>query len=135
MDGHKKKLIAGIITLIVGVAVCVAGLVFMLTRLNTAPVMRDAEYLVEVGKWARNGEPGVIWEFTEVGKGKLTTNNHVNDYDFIWAISGDKIEIETDWLYTLNDAYEYAIDQTANSLTLTSADKTISFSPVAATED
>ena len=35
-------------------------------------------------------EPSVIWNFTEIGKGTLTTNNHENDYDFIWAIDGDR---------------------------------------------
>ena len=34
-------------------------------------------------------------------------NNHINDYDFIWAIDGGKLKIETNWLYTLNNDYSY----------------------------
>ena len=56
-------------------------------------------------------EPSVIWNFTEIGKGTLTTNNHENDYDFIWAISGDTLEIETEWLYTTDDKFVYRLDQ------------------------
>ncbi len=122
----KKKLI-GLITLICGVLVCIAGLIFLLINLFTGPGLRDAEYLVEIGEWVREDEPSVIWQFTEIGKGTLTTNSHTNDYDFIWAISDDVLQVETSWLYTLNDSFEYVLDQSANTLILTSGDKTITF--------
>ncbi|MBQ3348498.1 hypothetical protein IJG90_03210 [Candidatus Saccharibacteria bacterium] len=105
----KKRL--GITTLIVGLIACIAGLAFLLVNLFTEPRLRDAEYIVDTGSWARVDEPSVIWNFTEIGKGTLTTNNHENDYDFIWAISGDTLEIETEWLYTTDDKFVYRLDQ------------------------
>ena len=68
--------------------------------------------------------PAVIWNFKEIGKGSLTTNSHVNDYDFIWAIESDNLKIETSWLYTLNDEYEYELNQKEKTLILTSGKKT-----------
>ena len=72
-------------------------------------------------------EPSVVWKFTEVGKGTLTTNGHTNDYDFIWAIEGGELKMETAWLYTLENAYTYTIDQAAGRLVLTEGDKTVTF--------
>lgn len=105
------KLKAGIITLVVGVAALVAGVTLLLLNVLSKPAVRDADYLVEIGAWEREDAPGVIWNFTEIGKGKLTTNNHINDYDFIWAIDGGKLKIETNWLYTLNNDYSYILKQ------------------------
>ena len=73
------------------------------------------------------GEDGVVWDFTEIGKGKLTTNNHINDYDFIWSLEDGKLKIETDWLYNLENEYEYALDQNAKTLTLTSGEDVYRF--------
>ena len=72
---------------------------------------------------------GVIWNFTEIGKGTLTTNNHLNDYEFIWALEDGKLQVQTDWLYTLNNTYEYLLDQNSGTLTLTSGSETIKFVP------
>lgn len=119
----------GLIVMLVGILCCIAGLVFLLINIFAEPGLRDAEYLVEVGEWVREDEPAVIWKFTEVGKGTLTTNSHTNDYNFIWAISGETLEVETSWLYTLNDNYTYVIDQSAKTLTLTSGEKEIKFVP------
>lgn len=140
----RKKLIS-IIVLIIGLIVLVVGVVFLILHLNASPQMSDAEHLVKVGSWkldgedcvqlkcageekclSADGEPAesctdnssVIWTFTEVGKGTLTTNNHQNDYEFIWAIEGDKLKIETSWLYTMDNEYTYKLDQGANTLTL-----------------
>ena len=115
---RDKKFVAGLVTLIVGVFALAAGVSVMLLTIFAEPETRDAEYLVQVGTWEREDGEGVIWEFTEIGKGKLTTNNHVNDYDFIWAIEGDKLKVETDWLYTLDNEYEYKLDKTESVLTL-----------------
>lgn len=114
----KNKIVAGIAILVVGIATCIAGLVFMLINLMAKPVVRDAEYLVQVGKWAREDALGVIWNFTEIGKGTLTTNNHINDYDFIWALDGDTLKIETDWLYDLNNEFIYTLNKDTGKLTL-----------------
>lgn len=139
----KNKIIA-ITVLIVGVITLIVGVVFLVLHLVSAPALGDAEYLVEMGSWQLQGgeceemkcaddtkclsasgeamqscnNDGVIWTFTEIGKGTLTTNNHQNDYDFIWAIEGDKLKIETSWLYTMNNEYTYKLDQGANTLTL-----------------
>ena len=105
----NNKLALGITVLIAGVLALAAGIVFLVMTLSRGPATQDAEYLVSVGSWEREDTPGVIWKFTEIGKGSLTTNAHMNDYDFIWAMEGNKLKIETNWLYTLNDEYSYVI--------------------------
>lgn len=130
----STKKTVSFVVLLCGIMVCVAGLVFLLVNLFTGPGLRDAEYLVEVGQWVREDEPSVIWQFTEIGKGSLTTNAHTNDYDFIWAIDGESFNVETYWLYTLNDSYNYSVSQTDKTFTLTSENKEIKFVPLK-TED
>jgi len=151
---NKKRI--SIITLVVGLIALVASAVFLIIRLNAKPGVADGEYLVSVGEWTIEGDNclqskcgdnakcvdadgnstviceggSVIWDFTDIGKGTLTTNNHLNDYDFTWAIDDDKLIIETEWLYTLDDTYEYKLDQNANILTLRDGDKEIKFVPV-----
>lgn len=123
----KKKW--GIAIFVCGLLTLVAGITFLLVDLLKGPDVHDAEFLVEIGAWEREGEPTVIWSFTEIGKGTLTTNFHINDYEFIWRIDGDKLKIETDWLYTLNDEYTYTLDQSEKTLTLTSELGDIDFVP------
>jgi len=101
----------GMITLIVGV-------VMLVMRFALTPGKADADFLVSSGEWAREDEPSVIWKFTEVGKGTLTTDNHATDYDFIWALQDGKLKIETSWLYNLNDEFSYSLDQGGKTLTL-----------------
>ena len=124
-----KKLVTGIIVFIIGLATLVGGLVFMLLNIFAEPGVRDAEYLVQVGQWVREDETAVIWNFTEIGKGTLTTNNHQNDYEFIWAMEDDELKIETDWLYDLENEYEYKLDQSKNTLVLTNGDDNWTFVP------
>lgn len=147
MEKKNTKKIISIVIFAVGCVVLLAGIIAGVVRIVTTPGMRDAEYLVEVGKWTLTddsnctgdetgetncmGGSGVIWNFTEIGKGTLTTNNHVNDYEFLWAIEGKTLKIETNWLYTLNDEYEYKLDQGAGVLTLKSGEKEIEFVKVA----
>lgn len=121
-----KKPIFSIITLVIGIITLIIGVVILVLALNRAPDTQDAETLVATGSWQREDEPNVIWNFTEVGKGSLTTNAHTNDYNFIWAIGGDELKIETEWLYTLNDEFEYEIKD--GKLIL---DKSIVFVPAA----
>lgn len=117
-DKKNKKLCAGIVIFVVGMATLVAGIAVMLINLLSVPGIRNAEFLVQVGSFTREDAPEVIWNFTEIGKGTLTTNNHENDYEFIWAIEGGKLKIETDWLYDLNNEFDYKIDKETNTLTL-----------------
>ena len=129
---HKKgdrRKITSIVIFVLGLATLVFGVVFLVLNLLKVPGTRDAEYLVEVGLWKRSDEPSVKWNFEEIGKGTLTTNSYLNEYDFIWAIEDETLKIETDWLYDIDDEYSYKIDQGSNTLTLTSEAETIVFVP------
>lgn len=124
----KKMKIASVVTLVVGVAVLVAGGVFLVMKKTEAEKMGDADYLVKTGKFTMEDSDGAVeWDFTEIGKGKLTTNKHTNDYDFQWAIEDDKMRVRTDWLYEMDNEYDYDVDQAAGTLTLTSGDETHKF--------
>ena len=125
---NKKRV--SLIVLIIGLLTLIAGVVFLIVRLSAGPSIADGEYLVSVGEWKEQDEPSVIWNFTEIGKGTLTTNNHTNDYDFIWAIEDGKLKVNTEWLYTLNDEFDYTLDQNGNMLTLTRGDEETIFIPV-----
>lgn len=122
----KKRI--PLIVFIIGIVVLLGGVGFLLYKVLKQPDTRDAEYLVEIGEWTENDAESVIWNFTEIGKGSLTTNNHTNDYDFIWAIEGETLKIETKWLYDLNDEYTYSLDRSAKTLTLNKGDTSIVFS-------
>ena len=124
----KRKQFISIIIFIIGLITLIAGVVFLILKLNSGAPIEDGEYLISVDSWIREDEPGVIWSFTEIGKGKLTTNNHLNDYDFIWAIEDGKIKIKTDWLYSLNDEYDYRIED-KNLILIRSDSSEIKFSP------
>ena len=124
----KKKQIISIIVFVIGIITLIVGVVFLILDLIKSSSLQDGEYLISVDNWVREDEPGVIWKFTEIGKGKLTTNDNLNSYDFIWAINDNKIKIETNWLYTLNDEFEYRIND--GNLILIKDDSTeIKFSP------
>lgn len=127
----KKKRIS-IVVLIIGIITLICGIAFLVVKLLGNSSVQEGKFLVEVGKWqliestvgCENtgycpSEEGVFWDFIEIGKGKLTTNDHINDYDFIWAIEDDKLKIETNWLYLLDDEYDYSIDEGDKILTLT----------------
>ncbi|MBQ3473930.1 hypothetical protein IJH24_00660 [Candidatus Saccharibacteria bacterium] len=129
----KKKQIISIIVFVIGLIALIVGAIFLILDLTKGVSLQDGEYLVSVDSWTREDEPDVVWVFTEIGKGKLTTNNYKNTYDFIWAIDGNKIKIETDWLYTLNDEFEYRIDN--GNLILTQDDSTeIKFNPTSSVD-
>lgn len=108
-NSYEKKNLAGIITLVTGLVALVAGVIFLVIALNRQPDIHDAKKLTAVGSWQREDQPDVVWNFTDAGKGTLTTNGHTNDYDFIWTLVGNRLLIETDWLYTLNDEFDYEI--------------------------
>ena len=125
----SKKRKISIAALVVGIVVLACGLGFFLYKLLGGNAASDAEYLVQIGAWQREDAPGVIWDFTEVGKGELTTNDYLNDYDFIWALEDGELKIDTDWLVTLSDAYAYDLSQSSQTLTLTRDDETWTFVP------
>ena len=128
-NSNKKKVFSTTL-FIIGLLTLIVGVTFLLINILATPKVLDAEYLVQTGEWQLEDEPTVIWQFTEVGKGVLTTNAHTNDYNFIWAIDGNKIKIETDWLYKLNNEYTYELNQSNNQLVLTNNDDTFIFVPV-----
>ena len=129
----KKKQIISLIVFIIGLITLVVGIIFLVIDLNKADKLQDSEYLVSTDSWTLDGEPSVIWTFTEIGKGKLTTDNYKNTYDFIWAIEGDTIKIETDWLYTLEDEFKYRIEN--GNLVLTKDDSVeIKFNPTSSVD-
>lgn len=130
----KKKRFS-LITFIFGLIVLLAGVAFLLLNLFKKPDTRDAEYLVEIGTWIEQDAESVIWQFTEIGKGTLTTNNHINDYDFIWAVDGDTLKIETKWGYNIENEYIFSLNQSENTLTLTQDDKIVTFVPAKQTPE
>lgn len=124
---NKKRV--SLIVFITGLVTLVAGASFLLFNIFKKPDIRDAEYLVNVGTWVEQDAESVIWQFTEIGKGTLTTNNHANDYDFLWAIDENTLKIETKWGYNLENEYVFVLDQHNDTLILTEGDKTITFIP------
>ena len=124
---EKKKKVISFSILIIGLIVLVVGVVMLVLNVMKSAQAADGDYLVTAGDWVLEGEDGVIWDFTEVGKGTLTTNNHTNDYDFIWAREDGKLKVETDWLYDLENEYEYSLDQGSKTLTLTADGETYKF--------
>lgn len=117
----RKKKILSLCVLGVGVAALAAGVVFLVLNIMTANKTADGNFLVEASSWTLESSDNVVWNFTEIGKGTLTTNNHLNDYDFIWSIEDNKLLIETDWLYDLENEYTYELDQNSKTLNLTDA--------------
>ena len=137
-----KKKIACIATFVVGLFVLVVGAVFLVLNLMRGNSVADGEYLVSADKWAleidsndassecEEGEEcetvdqsgKVVWDFTEIGKGTLTTDGGEHNYDFEWAIEDGKLIIQTAWLDELHNEYEYSLDQGNGVLTLKDGD-------------
>ena len=117
-----KKQKISIITFIIGIILAIAGVIVLVINIMAKNTTDSAEFLVATGEWQRQDQSDVIWKFTEIGKGTLTTNNHTNDYDFTWMLDGDTIKIKTNWLYEKEDEYTYKIDRGAKTLTLKSGD-------------
>jgi hypothetical protein len=130
MSGEKRVYKLGMdkksfIIFAIGLVVLVVGVVLLLVKIITGPKMDNAEFLVSVGEWVREDDPAVIWHFTEIGKGKLSTDKRLNNYNFIWSIEDGKLKFETDWLYDLNDTFDYSLDQGNKTLTIRKPDRNI----------
>ena len=116
---EKKKKIISFSVLAVGLIVLVVGVVFLVLNIIKMNQAADGDFLVTAGNWVmEDSDSKVVWDFTEIGKGSLTTNGHINDYNFIWSLKDGKLQIETDWLYDLENEYEYTLNQGAKTLTL-----------------
>ena len=114
-----------IVLFIIGMLALVGGLSFLIYKLIVGPATDDADFLINAGEWVEEDEPSVIWKFSEVGKGTLTTDGHQTDYDFIWALDNGKIKVETAWLYKLEDTFDYSLDQGSKTLTFKDENKGI----------
>ena len=119
----KNKRKGPIIVFAIGFVVLMAGLAFFIYKMTSGSNMADADFLVSIGKWVREDTSNVVWDFKEIGKGALTTDNFANNYDFTWALDGDKMKIETSWLYDLNNEFEYDLNQNSKTLTLKAPEK------------
>lgn len=104
------------IVLVAGVALLIAGAALFVVKIVSGATLRDANTLIEVGAWQREDAPEVVWTFTEMGKGTLTSNGHQNDYDFLWRIDGDTLKLEIKWLYDIESEYTYHLDGKTLSL-------------------
>lgn len=127
-DHKKGKKIAYIATFVIGMTMLVVGAVFLVVNVLGGNAVADGEYLVEKQDWTLSdcGEDDcdkVVWNFKEIGKGTLTTDGGEHEYDFEWAIEDGKLLIRTNWLYDMNNEYEYSLDQNSNTLTLSEADE------------
>lgn len=122
---RAKKDKKSIAIFVVGLVVLIGGLGFLIYKLVAGPSKADAEFLISNGIWVQEDEPSVVWRFTEVGKGTLTTDGNQTNYDFIWSLDNGKIKMETKWLYDLSDEFEYSLDQGSKTLTLKKADKNL----------
>ena len=111
------------------------GITFLIVTIVRKPKVQDGEFLTSIGKWVLNDNENVVWEFSEIGKGTLTTDGHLNDYNFTWALEDGKLKIRTDWLYALDNQYDYSLDQNAKVLTLQDGDKISVFVAVPDTEN
>lgn len=118
----KKRKIISISAFVLGIAALAAGITFLVLNIIKSNHAADADYLVSAENWTLQDSDSVVWDFTEIGKGTLTTNNHENDYDFIWSLEDGKLKVETDWLYDLDNEFSYTLDQSAGTLTLTDND-------------
>lgn len=127
MSGDKKKksnkIKVPVVVFVIGMIALVGGLSFLIYKLVAGPSKADAEFLINAGEWVEEDEPSVIWKFTEVGKGTLTTDGHTTNYDFVWALENGQIKVETAWLYKLEDTFNYSLDQGAKVLTLKDEEK------------
>ena len=143
----EKKRIISIVVMVIGLVTLVVGAVFLILKLTSKPAVEDGEYLVSAGNWVleqgnncelmeddvsseeTNCEEGakVIWNFTEIGKGTLTTNGHLNDYSFAWALQEGRLLMQTDWLYKLDNEYEYTLNQGEGVLVLSDGENEYRF--------
>lgn len=132
----SKNKAVSLAVLIVGLIMLAVGVVFLALGIKKASLLADGDFLVAAGEWRLaesetcveiECKDTVIWTFSEIGKGTLTTNGHKNDYDFKWAIRDGKLVIETDWLYELDNEYEYTIDHGALVLTLKDGEREYKF--------
>ena len=122
-DPQKKKKIISIGVFVIGMIALIVGVVFLIINLTRGKSVADGEYLVTAENWVlttcdSDNCENVIWDFTEIGKGTLTTDGGEHKYDFKWAIKDGKLIIQTEWLYEMDNEYDYSLNQNDGVLTL-----------------
>ncbi|MBQ3464506.1 hypothetical protein IJH27_01580 [Candidatus Saccharibacteria bacterium] len=105
----KKPLVISLV--IVGVLL-MAGAIYGLFFLDLAPkiVLSDAEFLVDVRSWEKDGAPTVIWTFNDLESGEITTNK-TNYYKTKWGLENEKLSFKTEWLYEISDEFEFLLNR------------------------
>lgn len=118
----SKKLPIIIISVILALLLIAGGVFYFLFWRDRGEqiVLSDAEFLMEIESWEKIDAPTVIWVFRSDGAGELTTNKS-NYYDILWTLESGNPEIlniSTDWLYILNDSFEFELDRDGESFTV-----------------
>ncbi len=116
----KTKIIILVSVLVLVLAGIGVGLFFLLSnKPEPEPVLSDTEYLIKIESWEKTGAPTVIWTFRDDRVGELTTNK-TNYYTTKWALEEDgaKLHILTNWLYELDDTFEFSLDRENNTFTV-----------------
>lgn len=112
-------IIAAVVSALIIAGVCVYF--FVLKKPEPEVVLTDAQYVIKTGSWEKQDSPTVIWTFRADGTGEVTTNKS-NYYNTTWELTEDEsaqtLSITTDWLYELNDSFEFALDRETNSFTV-----------------
>lgn len=112
----KLALIISATTLVLaGVATALVFFVFKTEEPEI--VLTDRDYLV-AHAWEKQGAPTVIWTFRADGTGEITTNKQ-NYYTMNWSLEQENsLAIKTDWLYELNDNFDFSYDKETDSFTV-----------------
>ncbi len=129
-----KKFIASIIVFVIGFITLAVGATFLVLNILKKPDVEDAKFLVEVGSWVSTKNENVVWNFSEIGNGTLTVDGS-EEYDFIWALEGDKLKIETSWASKTKDEFTYKIDQDKKILTVSENGENLEFVPNQTSEE
>ena len=115
----KKAKLALIIfaAVIVTAGIVVALFLFVFKHEEPEIVLTDRDYLV-AHAWEKQGAPTVIWTFRADGSGEITTNKQ-NYYSMKWSLEQDNLlNIKTDWLYELNNSFEFSYDKENDRFTV-----------------
>ncbi|MBQ3293699.1 hypothetical protein IJG96_01010 [Candidatus Saccharibacteria bacterium] len=119
----KKAKLALIISAAVLAAAGIVVALFLFVFKHEEPeiVLTDRDYLI-AHAWEKQGAPTVIWTFRTDGSGEITTNKQ-NYYSMKWSLEQDTLlSIKTDWLYELNNSFDFAYDKDSDSFTVKNKD-------------
>ena len=117
----KARLAIIISSVVVALATIAAVLIFVVFKKEEPVAVLTDRDLLTAHAWEKQDAPTVIWTFHADGTGEITTNK-TNYYDIIWSLSQEedthKLEIQTDWLYKLNDSFTFSLDRETDTFTV-----------------